>query len=242
MSQLAESLKKCKIEGNTLFLPPISDGPLPGYHEFRKTLLKAGAKYKRNTFVFSTDAQSVIDRLIAGEAINIKKDFQFFETPPKLANYLVELAGLKADDKILEPSAGTGNIVKAIKRVIGLEKLIYVYELIPENQGALKKIIECKFVGDDFLECKTKYDKIIANPPFSKNQDIDHIYKMYNSLKKGGRLVSVASIHWKESKNKKEAAFRDWLTEVNATIEDIPRGSFKESGTMVPACIIVINK
>ncbi len=34
----------------------------------------------------------------------------------------------------------------------------------------------------------------------------------------------------------------DWLYEVGAEVIDIPRGEFKESGTMVGGKIIVINK
>ena len=54
------------------------------------------------------------------------------------------------------------------------------------------------FMGDDFLnpsEWATafKYDRIIANPPFTKNQDIDHVMQMWNFLKPGGRIVSIMS-------------------------------------------------
>lgn len=67
MSELIESLKKCKVEGNTLFLPPFNEGMLPNYKEVRQALLNAGAKYNKNKFVFSSDAKPFIDRLCGGQ-------------------------------------------------------------------------------------------------------------------------------------------------------------------------------
>lgn len=92
------------------------------------------------------------------------------------------------------------------------------------------------------LKLKNKYNKIIANPPFNKNQDIDHIKEMYSILVDGGRLVSVSSKHWLTSNNKKETEFRCWLDDVNAEIYEIESGTFKESGTMIETCVIIINK
>lgn len=85
-------------------------------------------------------------------------------------------------------------------------------------------------------------DRKIANPPFSKNQDIDHIRKMYECLKVGGRIVTIASKHWQISTNKKEAAFSEWLDKLDAEIIDVEAGEFKESGTSIATCIIVIDK
>lgn len=248
MSQLAESLLKCKVEGNTLFLPDIQEGPLPNYADVRKALLNAGATYKRNAFVFPSDAQPFIDRLTGGESVNIKKEFQFFATPAKLADRLVELAELNEHDgrgfgSILEPSAGQGAIVKAIHEATGYTSVVG-YELMEENRQILKKMHAFHVIGEDFLQAdeSSKYDYIIANPPFSKNQDIDHIRKMYAVCEDGGRIVTIASKHWQFAKNKKETQFRAWLEDLGAEIIDLDNGEFKESGTMVSCCIIIIDK
>lgn len=242
MSQLAESLLKCRIEGNTLYLPPISDGALPNYNDVRKALLNAGATYKKNSFIFPTDAQPFIDRLIGGESVNIKKEFQFFATPDALADRLVELAEMHETDSVLEPSAGMGSIVKAIQREFP-GKEVDCCELMPINQNVLLEMNGANLVGEDFLQYTpmSTYDRIIANPPFSKNQDIDHIMRMFSMLRTGGRLVTIASKHWQNSSNKKEKAFRTFLEAANAEIYELESGAFKESGTSIAAVIIVIN-
>jgi uncharacterized protein YecE (DUF72 family) len=70
-------------------------------------------------------------------------------------------------------------------------------------------------------------------PPFNKNQDIDHIQKMFSCLKKGGKLISIASKSWFYGNQKKQVAFREWLSMLGATIEKIENGAFKKSGTNV---------
>lgn len=247
-TELAESLRKCKIDGNTLFLPPISEGPLQNYQEVRTALLNAGAKYKRNTFVFPTDAQPYIDRLTGGESVNIKKEFQFFATPAHLADRMVEMAELSENDgkgfgSILEPSAGQGAIVKAIHEATGYTSVI-AYELMEINRRILEKMHAVNVIGDDFLKAdvSSKYDRIIANPPFTKNQDIEHIRKMYEVLAPGGIMVTLSSIGWTFGSQKKHVQFREWLDGLNAYMEEIPENTFKESGTTVKTVLIKITK
>lgn len=261
-ADVIESLNKCRVEGNTLYLPPISEGALPNYNQVRQALINAGAKYKKNTFVFSSDAQPFIDRLTSGESVNIKKEFQYFPTPDDIADYLVQLAEIKDGMCVLEPSAGHGSIIEAIYRAFPRYMkgpndspcvTVDFFELMPENRQVLSR--RCNSdeswgsrtsqMGEDFLNQTGQhrgYHRIIANPPFRKNQDIDHIYKMWSHLLPGGIIVSIASKHWQLSGNKKEKDFKEWLSQNNATIYPIERGQFKESGTMVETCIVVIEK
>ena len=116
---------------------------------------------------------------------------------------------------------------------------------MPENVANLcAKGYETAYA--DFLECTPmefgKFDKIVANPPFTKNQDIEHISHMYSFLNHGGRIVSCASLSWKYGSQYKQKAFRDWLELINAEVEELEGGEFKESGTNIKACIITINK
>jgi SAM-dependent methyltransferase len=242
MTPLQESLSKMRVEGNTVYLP--SDHIFSNYAEVKNALIKAGATYKRNSFVFPKDAQPYMDRLLGGEKINLKKQFQYFGTPAKLADKVVRLAEIKKGDKVLEPSAGQGAIVDAVHRVQP-DIIVDVFELMEENRDVLLKK-NVNFLGDNFVDIPAKYrnyyDVIVANPPFNKNQDIEHIRKMYDCLKPGGRLVSLASTHWKTSSNRKENEFASWISELGAFVEDIPPGEFKESGTGIATCIIVIDK
>jgi len=246
---IAESLRKMTVNGCVVSLPPISDGSLSNYADVRKALLNAGAKYKKNTFVFPSDAQPYIDRLCGGEKVNIKKEFQFFATPAHLADKLVEAANIRVGDTILEPSAGQGAILEAIFRApVSFSYPVDYCELMNTNRSVLEAKIDsgirAQYVGEDFLllDGNYKWDRIIANPPFSKNQDIDHVRHMWDCLAPGGRIVTIASKHWQFASGKKEKEFKRWLDAIGAEVTDIEAGMFNESGTKVATCMIIINK
>lgn len=220
------------------------------YTEVKDALEGIGGKWKGGKvlgFVFTHDPSDLLIELKGGNKINLKKDFQFFGTPASLCDKLVEMSDIQPGLRVLEPEAGQGAIIEAIRRKTIFLTIDY-YELMLQNADIIKQkfnmIETVQFVGNDFLEAPTTYtyDRIIANPPFSKNQDIDHIYKMYELLRENGIITTIASKHWQSSSNKKELQFRNWLKEVNATIEDVDGGEFKESGTMVATCIIRIKK
>ncbi len=245
-STLAEPLNwvaLMRIDGNKLLLPKTFRFNKQQYASVKNVLSIAGGIYNKNTFVFKEDAMVVYDRIINGENFNLKKKFQFFGTPDNLADRLVQLADIKDSDRILEPSAGQGSIIKAINRVLP-KMMIECLELMPQNKSELESIDTAVIIGDDFLKHTETilFDKIIANPPFSKNQDIDHILHMYKLLNEGGRIVSIASKHWQKSENKKEKSFKEFLSQNNATFHELAGGEFKESGTSIASVIIVIDK
>lgn len=238
--ELISSISRMIPCGNRLELP--KDDVFKNYAQVKKALLDAGGKYKKCGFEFSDDATEVKARLVGGEVINDKKKFQFFATPQVLAEHLVGLADIQGHHRCLEPSAGQGAIADLIT-----SKTVecVVVELMPENAKALSRKGYLPFERD-FLDMSSDdlelFDRIVANPPFTKNQDIDHIRHMFSMLKSDGRLVSVASKSWTFGSQKKQAAFREWLDDLGATITEIPAGAFKESGTSIASVIIEINK
>jgi len=237
-------LQNCMIEGNVVKLPSEQlDRKL--YQEVAKALELIGGKWKGGKvfgFVFETDPTDLLEEIANGEKRNLKKEFQFFATPEKLADELVYLAELKPHDTILEPSAGQGAIIKAINKVCDCVpdcfELMYVNTVILNKSG-----LRFNLIGDDFLKHTGKtYTKIIANPPFTKNQDIDHLKEMYECLSRGGRLVCITSESWVNGSQKKQVEFKNWLDEIEAEVIDIEKGAFKESGTAVGGKIVIINK
>lgn len=239
-SELLESISRMIPNGNRLELP--ADEQFANYPQVKKALIDAGGKYKKCGFVFTNDASEVQARLVGGEAINDKKKYQFFATPHALALQLVDMADIHSGDLCLEPSAGQGAISDLILQRTGSCSVV---ELMPENIRVLWRKGYHPIEGD-FLAKKPetfgRFSRIVANPPFTKNQDIDHIRHMYLMLRPGGKLVSVASKSWTFGSQKKQVAFREWLEEVGATTTDVPAGAFKESGTSISSVIVEITR
>lgn len=151
----------------------------------------------------------------------------YFPTPRALADKVVAQGELRPGLTVLEPSAGKGDLAEAILRAEPGVKLSVI-----ERQETLRRILEAKglrLVGRDFLEHTDYYDRIIQNPPFEDNQDIDHVYHAFRLLNPGGILVSIMSKGPMFRQGKKEQAFRAWLEDHGAEVEDNPAGAFLSS-------------
>ena len=239
-------LKRCTFKDNVLYLPQAQLNK-KSYATVKQWVEEAGGKWtggKVQGFTFDFDATRVASVLMQGKRCNLQQEFQFFETPPELADWLVSLAGdILPGMSVLEPSAGRGAIIKAIHRICP-EVAVDYYELMPENRQFLSTMDNVRPMGEDFYEeqSNVQYDRIIANPPFSGNQDIRHVKRMYACLKPGGTVAAITSIHWQMGQEKVCADFRKWLQEVGAHTYEIGEGKFKESGTGVNTIAIVIAK
>lgn len=148
---------------------------------------------------------------------NLKLDSskQFYPTPIELATKMVNsISDWRYIETILEPSAGTGNIVEVLAKK---EHIFYgnrfdvdLIEVQPELRAILKEKFsndnyyllsseerkrkfdnEPTIVGDDFLKFDTfkHYDLIIMNPPF--NNGATHLLKALEMQKNGGTIVCL---------------------------------------------------
>lgn len=239
-------LKNCTLENNVLKLPNVQFNK-KSYAEAKKWIEEAGGSWtggKVQGFTFPFNPERVFSILSQGKRCNLQQDFQFFETPSEMADWLVMLAnGIHLDDVVLEPSAGRGAIVAAIHRACP-EVMVDCYEMMPENREQLSLVGGINLIGEDFTMSDNgkKYTKIIANPPFSNNQDIEHVRMMYDRLQEGGTLAAITSCHWIFSGEKKCKDFLEWLDSVHGQKYEIDEGSFKGSGTMIKTMAIVITK
>ena len=253
MSRIADNilsiLGECRVEGNTLFLP---DRQLdrPTYQAVNKVLVNIGGKWTRkvkgHVFTDGDPAELLNNVLMTGETVDLKKQYQFFPTPRAVAEQMCQLAELDSTCVVLEPSCGKGDLADVVFEA-GV-KALYGLELNQDMGYYLKGKPYTTMVGVDFLEFAKddgidhEWNRIVMNPPFTKQQDIDHILAAYGILSPGGILVSVVSeapFFWA---NKKAIAFREFLDSHNAEMVRLGEGAFKESGTMVRTRLIKLEK
>jgi hypothetical protein len=166
----------------------------------------------------------------------------FFPTPTPVVHRLLELADIVAGDRVLEPSAGKGNIADGVRQACP-DTQLHACEI----QSSLREILKLKgyaLVGSNFLDLEpdSSYDTVVMNPPFENFQDIQHVRHAYNFLKPGGRLVAVMGEGAFFRQDTIAAEFRTWLANSGGYEERLPEGSFKASGTGVAARIVVIDK
>ena len=158
---------------------------------------------------------------------------QLFQTPTDLAKRLVELADIQPDQHVLEPSAGTGALIGAMRQFPIIGRLVAVEINVALCVSLQARFPNAEITCADFLECDPQeigtFDRIIMNPPFTRGADVEHIRHATSFLKPNGRLVAICA-------GNRERHFSDcweWIP--------LPSGSFKESGTNVESAIVVMD-
>ncbi len=165
---------------------------------------------------------------------------QLFSTPADLAARMVELAGIERGHSVLEPSAGTGSLLRAIREVTGGGVECTAVEINPQlcdrlrgsQEGAV--VINCDFLS--FVPPVAKFDRIVMNPPFAKGQDVKHVRHALGMLKPGGTLVAVCA-----NGPLQNAELRPLVEQLGGDWEVLPPNSFASSGTAVNAALFVIT-
>jgi predicted RNA methylase len=243
-SKVLDVLSNATMSGNSLKLTGQLDRPL--YVATNKVLELAGGKWNRKAqaHVFDGDAAEIIDQIILiGQITNKKQELGYFPTPPAVVDRLLELADVRHGMDALEPSAGTGNIVRAL---IDAGAHVTAVEIDPNNCLVLQRQQEITGGLDikqgDFLTYNwpDRFDRIVMNPPFAKNVAPAHVLKALTFLKSGGRLVSVmpSSVTFRtDTLNRLVRA----AVEVGGSIETLPDNSFTESGTNVNTVIVTME-
>jgi 16S rRNA G1207 methylase RsmC len=163
-----------------------------------------------------------------------------------VAEQLVTLACIEPGHRILEPSAGSGNLIDAVLESSGNVQLSYckmncfLLDLLREKYDGRGSV---HFVGRDFMELDSatseqQFDRIVMNPPFERGQDIDHILHAYRMLAPQGILTAIVSAGVFHRKDKKTQGFRKLLEQSKAFVQQLPSEAFKSSGTMTPCTIV----
>jgi len=214
------------------------------YAATKKVIEAAGGKWNRKlqAHIFETDAADAIEQVILTGTVTKKQDFGQFDSPPDVVDRAIELAGIEPGMLVLEPSAGVGNLVRGA-RAAGAE--VVAHEMDPER---FEKLSDSLFadggieLGDFLLvEPEPKFDRVVMNPPFSRQADIDHVTHGARFLKPGGRMVAIMAAGTMFRTNSKAVQFRDWVESLGGSMEEPPDGAFRSSGTMVKTCIVTFD-
>jgi hypothetical protein len=151
-------------------------------------------------------------------------EFQQFSTPPPEALLVVTVAGLRPGMRVLEPSAGTGNLATLVR----LSSCDVDTNEISERRLRLlllQGFSPTAFDGerlDNLLWPGRLYDAVVMNPPFSATGGrvrghstafgARHVEQALLRLKPGGRLVALVGC----GMGLDRPTFRDWWAKTEA--------------------------
>jgi protein-L-isoaspartate O-methyltransferase len=163
---------------------------------------------------------------------------QLFPTPAELATRMVAIAQVEDGHTLLEPSAGTGAILRAIAGA-GTACTTVAVEL---NSALVQHLRNLGMANlhvrhGDFLDCSAgdlgTYDRILMNPPFTNAQDIEHILHARAMLRQGGRLVAICADGPRQT-----AKLRPLVEDCGGLWEELPETTF--AGTGVRAVLLTL--
>lgn len=238
-------LSAVDISGNNVIITGHLDRKL--YLAVNNVLDRIGGKWNRKekAHIFDGDPTDRINNVIECGVLDPKVKTGYFTTPAHIVDRMIELADIHQGQHILEPSAGQGHIAEKIIPYMGnMPAFLVICESLAENNEILhqKGLGSCGdfFKYSEFCQDNNiRFDRIIMNPPFEKQACIDHVTAAFNLLKPGGILVTIMSAGVLFRANKKTVEFRDNILNPHKTyLEDLPAGTFKESGTMVNTVLL----
>lgn len=160
-------------------------------------------------------------------------------------------ANIEDGHRVLEPSAGTGRLIRAIGAVAPRAAITAIEintglwdQLVREfqpDQWNVRPLLCLDFLEYDPERADLPVDRIVMNPPFAKQADIRHVNHALRFLKPGGRLVAIMSAGVTFRQGQVATRFREMVEERGGFIEPLPPGTFKESGTGVNTVLVVID-
>lgn len=243
-SDVLQVLDSAEVDGPRLILTGTLDRKL--YLDTAKVLEAAGGKWNRKerAHLFDGDAADAIEPVIlTGEVVSAKQLFGYFPTPAPIVHQLLSLAGIGPGMRVLEPSAGRGAIALAAAQEGALVDCVEVQSDHADAIAAAHHPDVTVLVAD-FLATSPQpvYDRVVMNPPFARQADIEHVKHAWTALKPGGLLVAVMSAGITFRQTAAAVAFRTRMEALGGELHLLPEGAFKESGTGVNTVIVVIPK
>lgn len=158
----------------------------------------------------------------------VAKDLQYYPTPEKVVDELLSnMYGIKGA-RILEPSCGCGRFMDALRKaganVFGIE--------VDASRANLARAKGHSVLLANFLETVPTpiYDRVVMNPPFYGKHYAKHVEHARKFLKPGGTLTAILPA---------TARYDHGLIQ-DGKWQDLPVGSFSESGTNINTTIVTI--
>jgi predicted RNA methylase len=193
------------------------------------------------------EERAPVDDPLSRPKTSLAKNYGFYPTPDQAAETVIEKAMLRHRNEgerltVLEPSAGTGNLAKrAAANGAVVDCVEYQPELADQlTRSRLYRLVTC----GDFLQRKPAplYDRVIMNPPFDRERDIDHVMHALEFLKPDGILTAIMSAGTEFRETRKSVAFRALMEKMNARWIDLPASSFASVGTYVNTVVLRVFK
>lgn len=157
-----------------------------------------------------------------------------FNTPVWAAESLVSALDLRDTDRVLEPTCGTGNFLKAIPEHIQALGV----EIDPEIAEIARRDTGREVITGDFLEVDIPWQPtvVIGNPPYKVDLISGILDKSFDLLPPDGKVALLVSVHILQTPDTVDRLLRRWGVDHYL----VPRTLFNKA--IRPLSFIVLSK
>lgn len=233
------TLRTARIQGNELFLAGTLSKKV--YDKVNAVLVGLGGKWHtgKQSHVFAFDPTSCLSDLLENGWVRTAKDYEFFPTPAKLVERMLDGLSIEPGMMGLEPQAGGGAIADEMAKRLGGKQRVRCYELWTRNVDTLRaKGFEVQAVDFLTVDPQQEFDIVALNPPFSGGRDVLHVTHALKFVKPGGWLTAYTSTSWRSQDSAANLRFRAMLQKHGAVVEEVESGAFADSGTNVSTLLV----
>lgn len=165
--------------------------------DLERTLNFIGGVKMSGSWKFPYEPTTTFDSVVSMGLIPEVKSHQFYPTPASIAQYVAQILKCTPTDRVLEPSAGRGDLLAFLDAVPENVTCVEVSPLFCNILSAKGYSVHNK----DFIawskESPDCYDKIAINPPYSEGRAKEHTLTALNHLTEQGIMAAVLPAGYK---------------------------------------------
>lgn len=168
----------------------------------------------------------------------VSKDLQYYPTPVKIVDKVLDEIYQLEGQKVLEPSCGDGRFMDGLRK---RKAIPYGIEVDPS------RVAQCRAKGHtvllaNFLETVPTgdFDRVVMNPPFWGKLYARHVEHAYAFLRPGGSLTAILPATARYDHHLLDTLGQS--SKYDGSWSDLPVGSFSESGTNINVSLFQILK
>ncbi|WBU58589.1 DUF4942 domain-containing protein [Paracoccus sediminicola] len=179
----------------------------------------------------------------------LAKDLAFYPTPAEVVDYLLDGLRIEPSEKVLEPSAGIGALVRPL---LAQGANVDAIEVHPDRAEVLRGIahpaLSVKCANFLKLPARPIYDCVVMNPPFYHTTWADHVRHAFDFLKPGGELRAILPASAEVGSTAKHERFRAWAESHaprgwrRGLWRDLPAESFASVGVRINTVVLTLTK
>jgi len=166
------------------------------------------------------------------QSTEVSKDLQFYPTPQPVIDRVLYEINLRGK-RVLEPSCGDGRLMDALRRAGAVAQGVEIDRARAEACKEKGFSVICGNFLEVMPNADLVFDAVVMNPPFYGKHYAKHVRHALRFVKPGGTVTAILPATARHD--------HGLLDDLRPRWNDLPIGSFAESGTNICTTVATIR-